>query len=886
MRNLKDRLSHLTYKDACTLLGPQGERLIKIGGAYEIDISSQVDSKRDVFRLNLGTTAVSLSLDPAKPLHLDLQCSSCLNPCEHLGAALSLILEEKITLGLAAPPPERVPMESLSEKELIAQSLEARAEKARTEKMRLKSFDPENLWTDYLVTNADSGRSYRVAMRGSQRGESYCSCPDFRKNTLGTCKHILFLLDKLRGRFRKSAWDIPPRSKDISVYIRYVEDLELRLSLPEDIDDDTSLLLSPFEGKPVRDIRELLRRIIRIEDLGRKVNVYPDAEEFINTRLYRQRVASRVEEIRRDPRNHPLRETLLKAELLPYQLDGIAFAVGAGRAVIADDMGLGKTIQGIGTAELLSRDAHISKVLIVCPASLKSQWRLEIGKFCGRTCQIVLGSAKERAEQYDGPAFFTICNYEQVLRDIQSIEQVPWDLIILDEAQRIKNWETKTSRMIKSLKSPFALVLAGTPLENRLGDLFSIVEFIDDRRLGPAFRFFNRHRVVDERGRSLGYKNLDEVRKALQPVLLRRTRKQVLDELPPRTTEITRIPPTDEQMDIHNGQRKVIQSILSKKYFSEMDLLRLQKSLLICRMASNSTFLVDKQPPGYSSKLEELDNLVGQLAAEADRKIVLFSEWTTMLNLIEPFLQKRKLNFVRLEGRVPQKKRQMLIHQFQKDPECRFFLATNAGSTGLNLQAADTVINVDLPWNPAVLEQRISRIHRMGQTRPVQVFLLITEGTLEESLLGTLSAKHQLFQAVLDPESDVTSVDLSCGIEELKKRLEILLGEKPDAPLDESGRDLIETEARRMAQKQNIARAGGQLMGAAFAFMGELFASGEETARTEMLAGSVKKTLSGLMTKGEDGSLNMSISLPGEGALDNLAKSLARIMEASGFPAP
>ena len=885
MINLKDRLSHLTYKDACNLLGPQGEHLIKIGGAYEIDISSQIILKRDVFRLNLGTTAVSISLEPAKPLHLNLQCTACLNSCEHLGAALSLILEEKTSLGLAAPPPERVPIESLSEKELTAQSLEERTEKARTEKMRYKSFDPDNLWTDYLVTNTASGRSYRVALRGLLRGESYCSCPDFRKNTLGTCKHILFLLEKLKSRFSKSAWNTPPRRTDISVYIRYAEDQELRLSLPKNLDEQAAQLLRPFKEKPVQDLKALLQRISIIENLGHTVTIYPDAEEFINNSLYRRRVASKVEEIRRNPRNHPLRKSLLKAELLPYQLDGIAFAVGTGRAVISDDMGLGKTIQAIGTAELLSQDAHISKVLIICPASLKSQWRLEIGRFCDRRCQIVLGNARERADQYEGPSFFTICNYEQVLRDIQPIEQVPWDLIILDEAQRIKNWESKTSRMIKSLKSPFALVLTGTPLENRLGELFSIVEFVDDRRLGPAFRFFNRHRVVDQKGRPLGYKNLDEVRKALKPVLLRRTRKEVLEDLPPRTTEIIRVPPTAEQMEIHNGQRKIIQTILSKKYFSEMDLLRLQKLLLLCRMVSNSTFLVNKQAPGYSSKLTELDNLVGQLAAEADRKVVVFSEWTTMLNLIEPLLRKRNLNFVRLEGRVPQKNRQMLIHQFQKDPECRYFLATNAGSTGLNLQAADTVINVDLPWNPAVLEQRISRIHRMGQTRPVQVFLLVTEGTLEESLLGTLSAKHQLFQAVLDPETDVTSVDLSCGIEELKNRLEVLLGEKPDAPIDESGQDRIEKEAQRAAQKQNIAGAGGRLLGAAFAFAGELFAPGEETARTEKLAGNVKKTLSGLLTKEEDGSLSMSFSLPDEGALDHFAKSLARIMEAAGFQA-
>ena len=187
--------------------------------------------------------------------------------------------------------------------------------------------------------------------------------------------------------------------------------------------------------------------------------------------------------------------------MLPYQLEGIAFAAGTGRAVLADDMGLGKTIQGVGTAEILAREAGISKVLVVCPASLKSQWRNEIHRFCDRSVQLVVGGAAERARAYENDAFFTVCNYEQVLRDILAVERARWDLIILDEGQRIKNWESKTARVIKGLKSPFALVLSGTPLENRLDELYSVVQFVDDRRLPPAFRFFHRHRVVDEKGK-------------------------------------------------------------------------------------------------------------------------------------------------------------------------------------------------------------------------------------------------------------------------------------------------------------------------------------------------------------------------------------------------
>ncbi len=883
MIKLKDELSHLTYRQACKFLGSEGEKLIRAGGKYQIDIAEQVVWGDDFFRLNLEDAVVTISLKPEKPKSLSLDCSECTAACEHLGAALSLILEEKLSLGLSAPPPEKQPVESLCDEELVKLAIEERAERAKTEKMQLKSMNREELWTDYTLTSHSSGKSYRVALRGWERGDSYCSCPDFRKNTLGTCKHLLYTIQEVKKRFSKTAKEKPYQVKNIGVHLRYGEETELRILVPDSLDPPTMALLRPLMNKPVKNIKDLLQRIKEVERLDHEVTIYPDAEEYINRSLYLERIRHRVAGIRKDPEDHPLRKGLLKTELLPYQLDGIGFAVGAGRAVLADDMGLGKTIQGIGTAELLAREAGISKVLVICPASVKSQWRLEIMRFSNRSHQIVLGSSRERAAQYDNSCFFTICNYEQVLRDLLPIERVKWDLIILDEGQRIKNWEAKTSQVIKALKSPFAMVLSGTPLENRLDELYSVVEFIDDRRLGPAFRFYNRYRIVDEKGKVLGYRNLDELRERLRPVLLRRTRKMVMSELPPRATEIRRIPPTDEQLTLHNSQMRIIQTIICKKYISEMDLLRLQKALLICRMAANSTFLVDKVPPGYSSKLVEFEDLIDQLIEEDDRKIVLFSEWTTMLSLIEPLLKKREAAYVRLDGSIPQKKRQGLIHQFQKERDCKLFITTNAGATGLNLQAADTVINVDLPWNPAVLEQRISRVHRMGQKRPVQAFLLVTEETLEEKLLSTLSAKHELALAALDPDSKVKTVDLASGMDELKRRLEVLLGARPDGAIDESQRAEVEREAERLARKEKIATAGGQLLGAAFAFIREMLPKKEETEETLHMAESLKSRLSECLEKDEKGQLRMTITLPDESALNNMAKSLVQFLCSSGW---
>lgn len=884
---LRDRLSRMTFQKACQLLGPDSAKLIAEGGGFEFeDLQNAVYLQGDVFRLSFPNSraVVTMTLRADQRNRLLWNCTECDIACSHVGAAFSLVLEEKTLLGLAVAPAERTPIEAVTEEQLIEQALQERKDRARNEKMTVKSVDPQadTPWGDYVVTSALSGKSYRVALRGDDCGDSFCSCPDFRTNTLGTCKHILHALRKVKRRFPAAAFQEPYCRTEPSVFLRYGTELALQLGIPDNLEPGARKVIGPLKTGKVNDVSDLVRRITRLEGLGQDVTIYPDAEEFIQQRLFGERIERLVTDIRSAPQKHPLRSGLLRAELLPYQLDGIAFAVGAGRAILADEMGLGKTIQAIGVAELLARESGIRRVLVICPTSLKSQWRNEIHRFCDRDCQLVVGRAEERAEQYNSDAFFTVCNYEQVLRDLISIEAVPWDLIVLDEGQRIKNWEAKTSNVVKSLRSRFALVLTGTPLENRLDDLFSVVQFVDQRQLGPGFRFFNRHRVVDEKGKVLGYQNLSELRERLKPILLRRTRAMVMTELPERSVEMVRIPPTDEQLGLHTMHMRTVSQIVRKKYISEMDLLRLQKALLMCRMAADSSFLVDKQPPGYSTKLERLAELFDELFAEDDRKVVLFSEWTTMLNLIEPLLKKRKLDYVRLDGSVPQKKRQELVSRFQTDADCRLFLTTNAGSTGLNLQAANTVINVDLPWNPAVLEQRIARAHRMGQKRSVQVYLLVTEQTLEEGLLATLSAKKELALAALDVNSDVDEVELHSGIEELKGRLEILLGAVPEAAVDESERRRAEDEARVAQRKEQVAVAGGQMLTAAFQLLAELLPPAPESPETSQLASELKTRLSECLDRDGDGPPKLTITLPDASALDGLAESVARLMSLQG----
>ena len=389
----------------------------------------------------------------------------------------------------------------------------------------------------------------------------------------------------------------------------------------------------------------------------------------------------------------------------------------------------------------------------MAPASVKYQWETEIRKFTERSVQVIEGGNKVRQTQYGQPTFFRLINYELVLRDLDELNAWHPDLIVLDEAQRIKNWEAKVSRAVKKLRSRYALVLTGTPLENKLEELYSIVQFVDDRRLGPAFQFLSEHRVLDAEGKLVGYRNLNKIREKLEPIFLRRTRAEVLKQLPEQTQNIVYVELADAQRGPYADQQATLTRLVHKKYLTEIDRRRILCCIANMRMLCDSTFLFDKQT-NVSPKLEELAELLRQLIVEGPHKVVIFSQWEMMLQKVAEVVEGLGIGLAMLHGGVPGKERRGLLDRFREDPNCRAFLSTDAGGTGLNLQAADTVINVDVPWNPAVLDQRIARVHRLGQHRPVQVINLVTRGSVEERVLRTLAMKRTLFEGVFAGGSD------------------------------------------------------------------------------------------------------------------------------------
>lgn len=302
-----DRMSHLTFHQACKLLAPWGRDLIQQGAKRDADLKEDVYLGGDLLRVKFAglgdepAAIATLTLKSDEKDRLHWHCTACQEPCEHVGALLSTVLENKTALGLAAAPPEPQPVAELSEEELVARAIAERAERARTERMKVRRTDESRPWTDYLVTSAVSGKTYRVALRGLAAGESYCSCPDFRTNTLGTCKHIIKVISLAKRKFSPRQLARPYRSRRLAVHLRYDREITLRLAAPPDPPRAVEKVIAPLRDGPITDVLGLLARLQKLEALEQDVHVHPDAEELIQQWLHRERIRGRVEEIRWNP---------------------------------------------------------------------------------------------------------------------------------------------------------------------------------------------------------------------------------------------------------------------------------------------------------------------------------------------------------------------------------------------------------------------------------------------------------------------------------------------------------------------------------------------------------------------------------------------------------
>jgi len=483
--------------------------------------------------------------------------------------------------------------------------------------------------------------------------------------------------------------------------------------------------------------------------------------------------------------------SFIKAELFDYQKEGIEFALFRKSVIIADEMGLGKTLQAMGAAILKKQVFDFKKTLIVCPATIKEQWKKEIEKFSDEKSLVIQGIPEERVKQYNEEGyFFYIVNYETILRDQVVISKAGFDFLILDEAQRAKNYETKTASSLKRIKTNHKLVITGTPIENRLIDIFSIMGILDPHFFGPLWEFSYQHCLFDpdRHNKINGYYDLQKLNKKLDEILIRREKRKVLDQLPNLQQINVPVNLSPLQADYHASYARGIASILHKKFLTPYDLQRLQLLLACMRMVCDSTYLIDEET-NESPKLDELKYMLLEKMdlANTDRKIIIFSEWVKVHKLIGRMLRDNNIGFVELNGKIPVKMRGELIRKFETNKHYKIFLSTEAGGSGLNLQVADTLINFELPWNPAKKNQRIGRIDRIGQkSSKLTIYNFITRNSIEQQIASGLLLKQNLFDGVLGTDATTNFVDFSTkGRSQFIQQLEEFLSETEKPQLEE-----------------------------------------------------------------------------------------------------
>ncbi|XXY16028.1 SNF2-related protein [Sorangium sp. So ce216] len=631
---------------------------------------------------------------------------------------------------------------------------------------------------DYEVANKSGGRYVVDLVDGSARHDT-CTCPDFLGNQLGTCKHL--------EAVRRAIAEHPAWRRALA-----------RLGAPArptvTVQAQGGLRLLAVGVWPEA-LREQRARLVQAGGLLKALSARGAGEQALGPRVVHaalpaaQRLAEAIWRHRRrralEARAGRGQDALddLGLPLFPYQREGALHLFRGGRAMLADDMGLGKTVQAIAACELLRRRGEARRLLIVTAASLKHQWAQEIARWTGERAAVLGGSPAKRTEALALGAAYTVLSYEITWRELSRLQALEADVLVLDEAQRAKNFRTKTAATLRALPSRFLFILTGTPVENRLDDLYALLQLVDPALLGPLWRFNLDFQRQDEKGRVVGYKNLGELRRRIAPAVLRRERDAVLLDLPPLLEQTRYTPLSREQRELeadYRAQAARLLAISERRALRKEELDRLMMMLVKARQACNALELCDpKRGKKASSKLDELEAVIAEITAQPRNKVIVFSEWVGMLALAAERLDRLGVGYVVLHGGVPTERRPALLDRFREEAAVQVLLSTDAGGVGLNLQAASYVVHLDLPWNPARLDQRTGRAHRMGQARGVSVTYLCAEEGIERGIEGILTEKRKVLMASLRADCEVEELaapSFSVALREMRQVLEATEG--------------------------------------------------------------------------------------------------------------
>jgi SNF2 family DNA or RNA helicase len=530
--------------------------------------------------------------------------------------------------------------------------------------------------------------------------------------------------------------------------------------------------------------------------------VHPDVETILVDTIEREKKLKKIRAMSKV--DHPVRLKVpgLDCSLYNYQKLGVMFALANGHGVlVADEMGLGKTLQAIATALYLKSRGKAKQCLIIVPPSLKYNWAIEIEKWTNEKYVVVDGTPDQRVVQWRREdVFFFVVNFELVLEDLfggreykpkknetlqqkadrearmaktkkrarilKPVKERLWDFIAVDEAHALKNSTSKRSRNVRSLRCKFRMALTGTPLDGRLEELHSVMEFVCPGLLGSRTRFLQRHAETDFWGNVVKYKRISEVRNKISPHFIRRLKKDVLDDLPDKIY-------SNRMVELSPAEKKVYKELASNGHSATEDAAAMVACIRCKQFCDDPHLLADAlenaeqdapvDPKDIAklrkltrSKLEALREVLQEVVIDNAHKVLVFSQYAQMVTVLMELFDEMGLKYLCIWGPTDKKLRAEYQQKFNEDKTIDLMVGTEAMSTGLNFTAADYVINYDDNWAPAFMAQREDRAHRIGQKNVVTVINFICVDTIEERIRTVLYQKSKISAESLGDDVDET----------------------------------------------------------------------------------------------------------------------------------
>lgn len=517
-------------------------------------------------------------------------------------------------------------------------------------------------------------------------------------------------------------------------------------------------------------IKRLMNKIISTRELIKNDNFIPKQNKFCNWCEFKKIYCPLY--------NKQLKvKTEFKKKLKKYQLADVAYMVNNIETLNACSMGTGKTISCLYMGKLLNEQKVVNSILVVTPNSIKYQWEKEVQECIGTDYSnyMVINSDKKRYNQYKmmNNKLWVIINYELLNKDIAYFKK-HWDMIILDEATRIKNSKVQVSKNIKSLNGTYKIALTGTPIENKVEELFSIFRFVSRHLLG-SWEYFDQKYI--KRGffnEIKGYHNLDQLRERIGKYYIRHTMQEVLNDLPKLIKKDRYIELKGEQIKLYNNTVNNVTNIIKdQKNLDETISNNVLAKVIYLREVCDSAELVDESKKD-SAKIEEIKQILKDIDLKKD-KVVIFSQFVKMINIIEMSLKKefKNIRCAKITGEVDSKQRQKVMNDLN-DGTIDVLLMSDCGAYGINAQVANYLIHVDVPWNPAVIQQRIGRVYRMGQKKVTIIFNLIIKNSIEERVMQVLNIKQDLFNSIFNG-SDISEVKVKSSKQITYKELKDML---------------------------------------------------------------------------------------------------------------